>query len=196
MKKKWAVLLLITFGIIIIIIGCQKRESTKEEVYRDFQKQILSMKSYNCIAEIEVVGNKQPQNYVLIHSYKKPDNYKLEVVSPEHLKGKTMEYTNDKILVKNPDIKDIVELPNIGKNNQYLFIGDFIKNYLQNEEISIKLLKGNLVLETHIPGDNTYFNKQVLYVNTKTKNPVKMEILDYEGTPRFTVNYKEFKHKK
>lgn len=196
MKKKWTVLILTILSMLIIIIGCQKRESTKEEVYKEFQNQIANMVSYNCIANIEVIGNKSPSNYVLIHSYKKPDNYKLEVISPEHLKGKTMEYKKDKILVKNPDFKDLVELPNAGKNEQYLFIGDFIKNYLQNEEVDIKLSKGRLALETRIPGEDKYFNKQVLYVDAKTKNPEKMEILDDEGSPRFIVNYKDFKSKK
>ncbi|RDY26108.1 hypothetical protein CHL78_014995 [Romboutsia weinsteinii] len=196
MKKKWAILIMIIVGILVIIIGCKQRESTKEEVYREFQKQISNMKSYNCTAEIQAEGNKSAQNYILIHKYEKPDNYILEVVSPDHLKGKTMEYKGDKIIVKNPDIDDSIELTNIGKNDQYMFIGDFIKNYLQNEEMTMELSKGMLVLETFIPGDNKYFNKQVLYVNTKTKNPEKMEILDKEGISRFIVTYKNFTYKK
>jgi len=104
-----------------------------------------------------------------------------------------MEYKNNKILVKNPDIDDIIELPNLGRNDQYMFIGDFIKNYLQNEEIETQLAKGNLILETCIPGEDEYFNKQVLYVNAETKNPDKMEILDIKGKNRFTVSYKDFK---
>ncbi|EQE89391.1 putative lipo domain protein [Clostridioides difficile CD104] len=52
-----------------------------------------------------------------------------------------------------------------------------------------------MVLETFIPGDNKYFNKQVLYVNADTKNPEKMEVLDKEGVPRFTVKYKDFEYR-
>ncbi|WP_042277988.1 germination lipoprotein GerS [[Clostridium] dakarense] len=194
--KKWAVIIIVTIGILGIVIGCQKKESTKEELYEEFQKKILTMSSYKCTASVEVVGNKSAHNYVFIHNYNKPDNYKLEVVSPEHLKGKTIEYNKDKILVKNPDINDTVELPNVGKNDQYMFIGDFIKNYLQSEEVMINLSKGNLCLETSIPGDNQYFNKQVLYINSKTKVPEKMEILDDKNDIRFTVTYKDFEYKK
>ena len=196
MRKEWTILIVITIGILGVFVGCQKRESTKEEVYQEFQKKISTMKSYKCSAEVEVVGNKSAQNYIFIHNYNKPDNYKLEVIYPEHLKGKTMEYKNNKILVENPDIDDMVELPNVGRNDQYMFIGDFIKNYLQNEEIETKLAKGNLILETYIPGEDEYFNKQVLYVNAETKNPEKMEILDIKGKNRFTVNYKDFKYTK
>lgn len=196
MKKKWAILIVIIIGILGVIIGCQRRESTKEEVYKEFQKKISTMKSYRCSAEVEVIGNKSSQNYIFIHKYNKPDNYKLEIVSPKNLKGKTIEYKNNKILVKNPNINDIVELPNIGRNDQYMFIGDFMKNYLQNEEIKIQLSKGKLSLETYIPGEDEYFNKQVLYIDTKTKNPDKMEILDIKGNTRFVVNYKDFEYKK
>ncbi|HSQ88601.1 germination lipoprotein GerS [Romboutsia sp.] len=196
MKIKWAKLIVITIIILGIIIGCQKRESTKEEVYEEFQKKISTMKSYKCSAEVEVVGNKSAHNYIFIHNYNKPNNYKLEVISPEHLKGKTMEYKKDKVFIKNPNIDDIVELPNTGRNDQYMFIGDFIKNYLQNEEMKMQLTKGNLILETYIPGDDEYFNKQVLYLNTETKIPEKMEILDVKGDTRFTVSYKDFEYKK
>ena len=196
MRKEWTILIVIIIGILGVFVGCQKRESTKEEVYQEFQKKISTMKSYKCSAEVEVVGNKSAQNYIFIHNYSKPDNYKLEIIYPEHLKGKTMEYKNNKILVKNPDIDDMVELPNVGRNDQYMFIGDFIKNYLQNEEIEMQLAKGNLILETYIPGEDEYFNKQVLYVNAETKNPEKMEILDIKGKNRFTVNYKDFKYTK
>lgn len=194
--KKWSVLMIVTIGIVVIAIGCQKREATKEELYEEFQKKILNISSYKCTAEIEVEGNKSAHNYVFIHNYNKPDNYKLEVVSPKHLEGKTMEYRKDKIIVKNPDINDTIELPNTGKNDQYMFIGDFIKNYLQNEEVTIKLSKDSLYLETLIPGDNQYFSKQALYINSKTKLPEKMEILDDKNNTRFTITYKDFEYKK
>ena len=194
--KRWAIISVIFITIFAIFIGCQRRESTKEEVYKEFQKKIVTMSSYKCIAEIEASGNKSSHNYVFIHSYVKADYYKLEVVEPKNLKGKTMEYKGDKVIISNPDIKDKIELPNMEDNRQYAFIGDFIKNYLQNEEVNIKLSNNSLILETTIPGNNKYFNKQILYVNKDTKNPEKMEILNDEGKPSFTVKYKEFECKK
>ena len=96
--KRWAIISVIFITIFAIFIGCQRRESTKEEVYKEFQKKIVTMSSYKCIAEIEASGNKSSHNYVFIHSYVKPDYYKLEVVEPKNLKGKTMEYKGDKVI--------------------------------------------------------------------------------------------------
>ena len=197
MRKKWAVLLTIfTLGIIIIIVGCQRKESTKEEVYEDFQKRLIQIKSYTCIAKVEAIGNKTNTEYVLNHTYSKPDYYKLEVKSPLNLKGKTIEYKGDKVIIHNPSINDKVELPSTDNNGTYLFIGDFIKNYLQNESVNLKLTNTQLKIEVQIPGNNKYFNKQILYINNTTKNPEKMEIIDTEGKPRFIVTYKNFKYKK
>ena len=137
--KKWTTIAIIFITIFAIVIGCQRRESTKEEVYKEFQKKIVTMSSYKCVAEIEASGNKSSHKYVFIHSYAKPDYYKLEVVEPQNLKGKIMEYKGDKIIISNPDIEDKIELPNTEDNRQYAFIGDFIKNYIQNEEVNIKL---------------------------------------------------------
>ena len=54
----------------------------------------------------------------------------------------------------------------------------------------------SLILEVGIPGGSEYFNKQVLYINLKTKEPEKMEILNNEGNPKFIVTYNEFEWKK
>ncbi|MEG0180399.1 MAG: germination lipoprotein GerS [Terrisporobacter sp.] len=197
MKKKWSILLItLALGIIVIIIGCARKESTKEEVYEDFQKRLTQIESYTCTAKVEAIGNKTNTTYVLTHTYSKPDYYKLEVKSPEHLKGKTIEYKGEKIIIHNPSIDDEIELPSVQNNGTYLFIGDFIENYLQNEAVILSSSNTKLKVEIEIPGDNKYFNKQILYVNNKTKNPEKMEIIDYEGLPRFIVTYEDFKYEK
>ncbi|MGL5692451.1 MAG: germination lipoprotein GerS [Peptostreptococcaceae bacterium] len=196
MRNKWMTLLIVTICVFSSLVGCQKKEYTKEEVYQKFQEQVSKVQSYTCTAEIEVVGNKGNSSYTLIHTYNKPDNYKIEVLSPEHLKGKTMEYKDDKIIIKNPEINDSIELPNKGKNEQYLFVGDFIKNYLENEDMVMNFSDNQLVLEANIPGDDKYFNKQILYVSTEKQIPEKMEIIDQEGNIRFTVKYKNFEYKK
>lgn len=195
MKYKWTAIICIIVTL-MIGIGCQKSKSTKEEIYKDFQNYISKIKSYKCKADIEVLGNKKSQKYSLIHEYKGSGNYKLEMIEPKHLKGKTIEYKEEKIVVINPDIKDKFILPNVGEDSQHLFIGDFIKNYLQGEEMEIEMKGEYLALTVPIPGNTKYFNKQILYIDTKEKNPAKLEILDQEGNNRFIVNYSDFEYRK
>ena len=197
MKNKWSILLssFITM-IFVFTVGCTNKEYTADELYEDFKDQISKVSSYTCIAKVEAIGNKENTTYIFKHTYKKPDYYKLEVKSPKNLKGKTIEYKNNKIIINNPNINDTVEFKNINNDARYLFIGDFINNYRKDENIKLELTENELKIEVKIPGNNKYFNKQILYVNNKTKTPDKMEIVDNEENPRFIVTYEGFKYNK
>ena len=197
MKNKWSILLssFITM-IFVFTVGCTNKEYTADELYEDFKDQISKVSSYTCIAKVEAIGNKENTTYIFKHTYKKPDYYKLEVKSPKNLKGKTIEYKNNKIIINNPNINDTVEFKNINNDARYLFIGDFINNYRKDENTKLELTENELKIEVKIPGNNKYFNKQILYVNNKTKTHDKMEIVDNEENPRFIVTYEGFKYNK
>lgn len=197
MKNKWSILLASFITMIFVFtVGCTNKEYTSDELYEDFKDQISKVSSYTCIAKVEAIGNKENTTYIFKHTYKKPDYYKLEVKSPKNLKGKTIEYKNNKIIINNPKINDTVEFKNINNDARYLFIGDFINNYRNDENTKLELTENELKIEVKIPGNNKYFNKQILYVNNKTKTPDKMEIVDNEENPRFIVTYEDFKYNK
>ena len=197
MKNKWFILLASFITMIFVFtVGCTNKEYTSDELYEDFKDQISKVSSYTCIAKVEAIGNKENTTYIFKHTYKKPDYYKLEVKSPKNLKGKTIEYKNNKIIINNPKINDTVEFKNINNDARYLFIGDFINNYRNDENTKLELTENELKIEVKIPGNNKYFNKQILYVNNKTKTPDKMEIVDNEENPRFIVTYEDFKYNK
>ena len=197
MKNKWRILLISFIAVVSIgVVGCKNKQYTKEEVYEEFQNQMSKISSYTCTAKVEAIGNKENTTYIFKHTYKKPDYYKLEVKSPKNLKGKTIEYKNNKIIINNPKINDTVEFKNINNDARYLFIGDFINNYRNDENTKLELTENELKIEVKIPGNNKYFNKQILYVNNKTKTPDKMEIVDNEENPRFIVTYEDFKYNK
>ena len=197
MKNKWSILLASFITMIFVFtVGCTNKEYTADELYEDFKDQISKVSSYTCIAKVEAIGNKENTTYIFKHTYKKPDYYKLEVKSPKNLKGKTIEYKNNKIIINNPKINDTVEFKNINNDARYLFIGDFINNYRNDENTKLELTENELKIEVKIPGNNKYFNKQALYVNNKTKTPDKMEIVDNKENPRFIVTYEDFKYNK
>ena len=196
MKTKCMALLLIVIGVFSSLVGCQMKEATEDEIYEKFQEKVSKVQSYSCIAKVKVIGNKGKSNYILRQSYKKPNNYYLEVLSPENLKGNIMEYKDDKILIKNSKINDLIEFSDDNKAEQHLFVGDFINNFLRKEQVDIKLSDDKLVLESMIPGDDEYFNKQVLYVDIQEKVPTSMEILDKQGNIKFIITYKDFEYKK
>ena len=195
-KKKTIGLFILCMCMIVSLIGCSKvKQQTKEEVYSDFQKKINYMTSYTCTANITVINNKSQSKYIINHTYKKPSYYKLEIIEPENLKGKTMEYYDNKIVIKNQKLGDVIELPKVGNNKLYLFVGDFIQDYSRKESVRMNFYNDDqLALEIDVP-EIIYFSKQILYIDKKTKNPVKMEILDNEGEKKFIVEYTNFESK-
>lgn len=105
---------------------------------------------------------------------------------------KTTEYYKDKIIIKNKQLDDVIELPNVGDNKLYLFIGDFVQDFLQEDSINMSVSEKQLILERDLSHENSCLSKQILYIDKKTKNPVKMEILNSEGEKKFIVNYTIF----
>lgn len=164
------------------------KQYTKEEIYESFQDKILNISSYECIAEVCVSGNKTPTNYSFKHTYKKPDSYKVEVLSPESVKGKVIEFNSNKLTINNPNVEDKIVFEDY--QNKFLFIGNFIANYSYDSAIIDEDDKF-LIITKDMPND--YFNKQILYVNKKTKLPQKMQIIDINGNTRFDIIYKDFK---
>lgn len=190
--KKWILCILVIILASISFTGC--RESTDEEVYYKFQKKMNKLDSYSCIATISVCGNKSIKEYKASHYFKKPNYYKLQTLYPSNIEGKITIYDDDKIIIKNPKYKDELKFTHIGIENRYLFVGDFLKNIFENEDLTISSDKYFLILETNIPGSSFYFNKQKIYIDKKTLKPNKLEIMDINLKKRFVVNYKEFKY--
>lgn len=192
-KRKTIVLMLVLMFAIVNLVGCKcLGKQTKEDIYEDFQKKITKMTSYTCKADITVINNKSKSKYIINHTYKKPSYYKLEIVEPKNLNGKTIEYYKDKIIIKNKQLDDVIELPNVGDNKLYLFIGDFVQDFLQEDAINMSVSEEQLILERDLSQENSCLSKQILYIDKKTKNPVKMEILNNEGEKKFIVNYTNF----
>lgn len=192
-KRKTIVLMLVLMFAIVNLVGCKSLgKQRKEDIYEDFQKKITKMTSYTCKADITVINNKSKSKYIINHTYKKPSYYKLEIVEPKNLNGKTIEYYKDKIIIKNKQLDDVIELPNVGDNKLYLFIGDFVQDFLQEDAINMSVSEEQLILERDLSQENSCLSKQILYIDKKTKNPVKMEILNNEGEKKFIVNYTNF----
>ena len=137
--KKWSFLLAVL--VLIAFFSFNKKDTkeeftkqyTKEEIYESFQDKILNISSYECIAEVCVSGNKTPTNYSFKHTYKKPDSYKVEVLSPESVKGKVIEFNSNKLTINNPNVEDKIVFEDY--QNKFLFIGNFIANYSYDSAI-------------------------------------------------------------
>lgn len=193
--KYWKVIILL--GLLLILVAC--KQPTNEEVYYEIQKKLSTMESYQCIAKIQVINQDQEREYIFQQSFKGPNQYRLEVLSPEGLKGNLTLYNGKTAWLRHPAINQTWKIDNFQQSpEQLMFIGYFLRNYVTSKEskFEIESFEGEdyLVMETKIPGGNYYFDHQKLWVDKKQKVPVKLYVYDEKNSVCFRVYYENFEY--
>ncbi|WP_053955314.1 LolA family protein [Inediibacterium massiliense] len=183
--------------IVCLLGGCSPK--TKEDLLYDVQKKLNQINSYTCKAEIEIHGNKDMQKYIVKQWFQKPNKYKLETIYPDTLKGKVTLFDGKRAWVYHPLIEQTFILDDFSKSDeQNMFLGYFIKNYLESENVQIdkkrKEHKDYLVITTEIPGNYAYFHKQILWINIEKKEPFLLEVYDSSDHIRMRVKYDGFEY--
>ncbi len=187
--------LLPVFLLLIILISCSPK--TDGEIFYDAQKEILSLNSYKCRTEVTVKGNKKPTIFTAQQWYEAPDKYRIEILSPESLNGKVTIYNGKRAWISNPRIGQSWVMQNsLDSLEENIFLGSFIHNFVNSEEVKIerKKLKSKefIVLETEIPGNHPYFNKEILWFSIDDYKPYLLQLIDKDGEVRVDVRYYEF----
>lgn len=195
---KRAGMILVAIFCIFTFSGCQKN-SDNLSVMEKIQKQLNEMESYECSATLKRISNKGENIYETKQYYKNTGEYKLELLSPENVAGNYTIFDGKTICQFNPKVggKVIIDVPESQPRNE-LFLGQFIKNYMQSEEVSIDVAKMEegkcTVLEAVIPGGNKYLATEKLWVDNETLKPVQFVIYDNEGKERYIIDYNEFEY--
>lgn len=193
MKKLVFICILITITA-LVLKGCAGDE--KKE-YAEVNRMLAGINTYSVTAEIIVKGNRLVENYVVTQYYKYPGKYRLEVLSPEDKKGKTTIYDGNKLWIRHPLIGQSFELNDLKEVEEAsLFPGYFAGKLFTGEDAEYDTVNmdGNryVSIKTLLPGGNSYRKYQVLYVDSKTIKPVKLEVYDSSNNVEVTVYYRDF----
>ncbi len=178
----------------LLLSGCGLRGTPDPGKIQD---QLLNMKGYACVGRISHQHYSQTNTYEVRQVYHIDGRYREEVTKPENLAGLTTVFNGDKIIQYNPKVgqSHVSELTNNDFRNQ-LFLGSFIKNYLQSEDVSIEVQASDpgqtTVLEAVIPGGSRYMAWQRLWIDQKTYKPLQMIIYDKNDKEVVIVEFLEF----
>ncbi len=186
---------LIGLGLIVLslsVVGC-KGNAYPSKV----QEKLINMEGYTCVASISSISEGNSNTYQSNQIYEMSGRYRVEVTKPEHIKGLTTICNGEKVIQYNPQIENpkIVELPVNNFRNQ-MFLGTFVQNYLQSEDVAIEVQKieGGLttMLEAVIPGGSKHMSTQRVWLNPETGEPVRMTISNQDDEETIKIEFIEF----
>ncbi|NLK20649.1 MAG: outer membrane lipoprotein carrier protein LolA [Epulopiscium sp.] len=197
MKKLKALFLAVTMGC-VILTSCAPKKVQKSPI-EEINDKLMTMETYGCIADLTYISNKGENTYKTKQYYRTTGEYRVEMIAPEEVKGLVTVYDGEKVMQYNPRINGEVidEIPE-SKNRNEIFLGVFLKNYLQSEEVTLEVFNINdeeySVLEAVIPEGGKYLATEKLWVSNKTLEPNKLIVYDIEGKERIIVKYEQFKY--
>lgn len=197
MKRKYIIVFLIIaiICIIIFLAFTYKLSNSGNNINKSDDNDILNIKSYEAVLEVEVYSNKNTNKYVIQQKYYEPNIITQEVVEPENIKGMKTIFDGTNLILenKNLNLKTIYEGYNYIKGNAISLIS-FIEEYKNSGSLEMEETEEEKVIKIELEkSENKYERYKKLYINKKTNLPTKMEILDVNQNRTVYILYKEIK---
>ena len=198
MKKVICALCIACLSIVFSSCGNAEQQQPLTEMEK-IQKQLNEMENYQCSATMERFSNKGNDTYETNQYFKATGEYRLELTAPETVAGNYTVFDGKTICQYNPRINGKIkkDVPENQQRNE-LFLGKFLKNYMQSEEVSVEAAALDesrcTVLEAVIPGGNANMATEKLWVDNETLKPVQFVIYDKEGNETYRLTYHTFEY--
>ncbi len=187
--------LILSLCLIFSVAACQKEEPLTE--LEAIQKQLAEMEGYACTATLTRISGKEEKTYETQQYYKSTGEYRLELTAPEAVAGNYTVFDGKRICQYNPklDSSIIKDVPESQQRNE-LFLGQFVKNYMQSEGVSVETAALDesrcVVLEAVIPGNDPAIATEKLWVDRESLLPVRFILYDADGNERYKMDYTTF----
>lgn len=187
--------LLLSLFLLGSIAACQKAEPLSESAA--IQKKLAEMEGYACTATLTRISDKEEKTYETKQYYKSTGEYRLELTAPASVAGNYTIFDGARICQHNPKLESsiIKDVPESQQRNE-LFLGQFIKNYMQSEGVAVEAAALDeakcVVLEAVIPGQDNAIATEKLWVDRESLLPVRFVLYDAEGKERYILEYSEF----
>lgn len=197
MKKKYLIAFFI-FVVICVIIFLQftyKLSKSGNTINKSDNNDILNIKSYEAVIEVEISSNKNINKYVIKQKYSEPNIMKQEIIEPENIRGMTTIFDGTNLILENQSLglKTLYEDYNyIGGNSLSLI--KFIEEYKSTQTQELEETEEEKITTIKLENStNKYEMYKKIYINKNTNLPNKMEILDINKIRTVYILYKEIK---
>ncbi len=196
MKKKIIFLFFIVLiSIIIFIQITYKLSNSGNNIIKSDNNNILNIRSYEAIMEVEVYSNKNTNKYVIKQQYLEPNLIKQEVVEPENIRGLITIFDGTNLTIENNllGVKALYENYKYVQGNS-LSLNSFIEDYLEDRNPEINETDEETIIKVKVlNSQNKYEMYKKIYIDKDTRLPTKMEILDINQNITVYILYREIK---
>jgi len=188
-----AVLILITITIYFFSKNNYKTTefgNTNIKSAEDIKEYILNLESYEAQISIEINSNKNQNQYKIKQIYKAPNLVRSEVLEPQSIRGVVTTYDGNNLKIENTKLnlsKIYENYPYVTEN--HLWLSDLINRYKNNPNATFEEKENQIIMKTNIQ-DNVL---QTLYIDTKTKKPIKLTLEDMNQKMLVYILYNEIK---
>lgn len=157
---------------------------------QDMVNDILNIKSYETVIEVDVKSNKNQNKYLIKQRYNGDNDNCQEVLEPNNIKGVKITKSNGELKLENSKLN----LVSIFENYEYLSENDldlstFIKDYKENSSSRCTEKQDEVLMETI--SNNNLDVKKVLYIDKQKGKITKLEIEDTNKKTAVYILYRE-----
>ncbi|MCD7904574.1 MAG: outer-membrane lipoprotein carrier protein LolA [Clostridiales bacterium] len=196
MKKLKALFLFLSA--VFIMAACSGGDKVSD--YEKIHSRLSAMTAYRAVCRVTYCKSKTENTYVINQTAESGGKYKIEAVEPKDLEGTSILFDGNLIWLYNSSIDSKLQVAS-GENDRKkeIILFTFLKNETTSgaeAAVSASSSKGEkyVVLEASIPGGDSNYSKEALYVDIKTGNPSRLVIYDGDGEEYITEEFTEFEY--
>ncbi len=186
--------LILVMSILCCLCGCGKVKG-----YASAQDKLMNMQSYKAEVDISYISSESESTYTAVQTADNQGRYKLEVTSPENLKGSSILFDGKMIWQYNPNIEQKISIKAEDKpERSELILFSFIENYVKSTDTTVTTAKTEgepcTVLEADIEGAGKFIASEKLWIGNEDMLPKRLVIYDTDGNERIIVVFNSFEY--
>lgn len=199
-KRKLLSIAAILTALVMGLSGCLTDKKEDKSLYEQILDSLSTLETYQADTTVRYISNNNVHSYRTNQYGKSSGEYRIEVTGPDEVAGSTTIFDGEVICQFNENVTDKIAVgTNESAERLEILLTSFIKNYFSTQEASVAVSnigskEDVTTLETDVPGSNSYFHTERLWIDNKTLKPIQLVVYDEEQNETIVVTYHEVEY--
>ena len=184
--------LLIILSLFVIKTMTKNQKNGNNMNSQEIVDNILNLNSYKTKIKVQVISNKNKNQYILWQEYNSENGCVQEVLEPENIAGIKITKKDNILNIENTNLNLKTIFENyIGLEDNSLDLSNFIKDFKENNKTKYEEKNGEIIMITKSNKENKYTKNKVLYIDKESNLPKKLIINDDNQNTTIVIEYIE-----